>query len=140
MRNPIKSLISILAVAAIGLVIAFFLTNDSSTVVETSDSDSPSIASTVQTEPRPRSSKPEPEENSDSNQKKPTDNFDEDDFAIPVEGNPLAVTLLHYPELGQISIEAYKNGKFTGRPLKSGTKVQISDPNNKGEKIQFIVP
>ena len=65
----------------------------------------------------------------------------EDDIAIPVDGNPLLVTLAFYPELGQISIEQYnKEGKPTGKPLKSGTAVQIPNPNIAGEKIHFIVP
>ena len=62
--------------------------------------------------------------------------------ALPVPGDPLLVTLpAPHDSLGQISIEKYDSeGQPTGRPLKSGTPVQIPDPNWSGERIYFKVP
>ena len=60
--------------------------------------------------------------------------------ATPVEGNPLLVTLADYPALGQISVEEWKDDDFTGKPLKSGTEVQIPNPEVEGAKIRFLVP
>lgn len=43
--------------------------------------------------------------------------------------------------LGPISVEKYgEDNKPTGEPLKSGTQVQIPDPDRPGEKIYFKVP
>ena len=63
-------------------------------------------------------------------------------FANPVPGNPLAVTLPGgNSSLGQISVEKYDSaGNPTGEALKRGTPVQIPDPNNPGKKIYFKVP
>ncbi|MEC5128192.1 hypothetical protein VSU19_15610 [Verrucomicrobiales bacterium BCK34] len=60
--------------------------------------------------------------------------------ASPVEGNPLLVTLADYPALGQISVEEWKEDAFTGKPLRSGTEVQIPNPDIEGAKIRFLVP
>ncbi|MDF1812928.1 MAG: hypothetical protein P1V20_11960 [Verrucomicrobiales bacterium] len=65
----------------------------------------------------------------------------EDDLAVPVPGDPTLVTLTWRPDLGPISIERVtRNGDLTGKPLKSGTKVQIPDPENPGDRIIFTVP
>jgi len=57
---------------------------------------------------------------------------------LPDFESDLLVTL---PGQGKISIERYdKDGNPTGEPLKSGTQVQIPDPNRPGEKIFFRVP
>lgn len=63
-------------------------------------------------------------------------------FANPVPGNPLVVTLPgSNSSLGQISVEKYdSSGNPTGEPLSRGTQVQIPDPNNPGKKIYFKVP
>jgi hypothetical protein len=55
--------------------------------------------------------------------------------------NHLAVILPSSSSLGAISVERYDSeGNPTGEPLKSGTQVQIPDPDNPGEKIYFRVP
>jgi hypothetical protein len=143
MKDPVKPLIVILPILTIGLIIAFFLTDKPRKTSEAPLLEPTSSVATDAAEHRPETPKTGPQKDSDSSAPKPKapeQKFDEGDVAIPVEGNPLEVTLLHYPEFGRISIESYKNGKFTGEPLKSGTKVQIPNPNSPGEKIQFIVP
>lgn len=53
----------------------------------------------------------------------------------------LTVELDSLRGLGQISVEKYdENGRPTGEPLKSGTQVQIPDPDRPGKKIYFKVP
>ena len=65
----------------------------------------------------------------------------EDDIAILDPNNPLVVTFALRPELGEISIERFdKDGNQTGKPLASGTKVQIADPVNPGKRLVFTVP
>lgn len=142
MKDPIKALIGLLALISVALVIFFFLTNNSA---EPPGPESPSTVSEETNDPGPQTPKQESGEDpvsANTEKKKATPGFEEADIAIPVPGNPLVVTLLHRPEIGQISIEQYsdKAGGFTGKPLKSGTKVQIPDPTKQGEKIQFIVP
>ncbi|MEM1444377.1 MAG: hypothetical protein AAGF67_18675 [Verrucomicrobiota bacterium] len=78
----------------------------------------------------------EPEEKSRQNSGAPVN-----DFAVAVEGDPLVVTLAYRPEIGPISIERYDSeGQPTGEPLKTGTSVQIPDPNKPGDKITFTIP
>lgn len=65
----------------------------------------------------------------------------EPEFVEAVFQSDLNVVLVSRPELGQISVEKYDSeGKPTGQPLKSGTQVQIPDPDWPGEKIYFKVP
>ena len=65
----------------------------------------------------------------------------EPEFVEAVFQSDLNVVLPAYPEFGPISVEKYDSaGKPTGQPLKSGTQVQIPDPDWPGEKIYFKVP
>lgn len=53
----------------------------------------------------------------------------------------LTVILPSHASLGRISVERYDSeGNPTGEPLKSGTQVQIPNPNKPGERIYFRVP
>lgn len=78
----------------------------------------------------------------ESAEKKGPPTPEEMQFAVPVPGNPLVVTLPgSNASLGQISVERYDaDGSPTGEPLKRGTPVQIPDPNQPGGKIYFKVP
>jgi hypothetical protein len=63
------------------------------------------------------------------------------EFVEAVFQSDLNVILVSRPGLGQISVEKYDSaGNPTGQPLKSGTQVQIPDPDWPGEKIYFKVP
>jgi|GEM_PF-1130065 len=65
----------------------------------------------------------------------------EPNFEEAVFQTDLTVILLSRPRLGQISVEKYDSaGNPTGEPLKSGTQVQIPDPDWPGEKIYFRIP
>ncbi|MDF1755054.1 MAG: hypothetical protein P1U89_19855 [Verrucomicrobiales bacterium] len=134
MKKSTRLLIGSLMLAAVVLVLVFIQTGK--TTVLPDDAVSNRLPQAPLELPSPSS------EDEESQREKPAPEFDEDDVALPVEGNPLVVTLLYYPELGEISIEQYshKAGGFTGKPMKSGTKVQIPDPNKKGERIEFIIP
>ncbi|MEM9018423.1 MAG: hypothetical protein AAGC68_15520 [Verrucomicrobiota bacterium] len=139
MKDPIRILVGLVVEITIGLVVVFFFSGD------------PDPG-----EVEPPSSAPDSAEEDTSGAKDDFEGWgddsewvtyesipevEEDDIAIPVEGEPLLVTLIHYPEIGQISIEKYdREGQATGKPLKSGTKVQIPNPNRPGEKIRFVVP
>lgn len=140
MKNPVRLLIAAVIIATIGLVIALLVSDNSSEPSEASATAVNSPASNFQQDPQTNKQK---ESAAPQNPKsdEPKKKFGEDDIAVPVDGNPLVVTLLYYPELGQISIEQYSSeGKPTGNPLKSGTQVQIPDPNIPGGKIIFSVP
>lgn len=140
MKIPSGLLIAATVMIAIALVIAFFYTGGSPDSIESLNPESPStplgdLPSTQTGEgvQKKETFLPDPEQ--------PDFSQREDDIAVPVEGNPLLVTLAYYPELGQISIERYDSkGQPTGKPLKSGTSVQIPNPNVPGEKIYFTVP
>lgn len=91
----------------------------------------------------PSTSAPKPQEETKPTPPAPSaPSSSEMPYAIPVPGNPLAVTLPGAnASLGAISIEKYDSAKKpTGEPLKRGTQVQIPDPNNPGKKIYFKVP
>lgn len=65
----------------------------------------------------------------------------EPEFVEAVFQSDLNVVIPGYPEFGPISVEKYDStGNPTGQPLKSGTQVQIPDPDWPGEKIYFKVP
>ena len=83
---------------------------------------------------------PKQEPKKKAEDQKNASNFEENAFAVAVEGNPLTVILPWYEEIGKISIERYDGTEATGERLKSGTKVQIPDPFKPGEKINFVVP
>ncbi|MEM9283522.1 MAG: hypothetical protein AAGA96_16990 [Verrucomicrobiota bacterium] len=140
-KNPVKLLIAALALIAIGLLIAFFLTATSPETTESPEMQLSSPAPNTLDKLKARDSKPDDAMTSDQIPGEQARQARQDDLAIPVEGNPLLVTLAFYPELGQISIERYdKEGQPTGKPLKSGTEVHIPNPNIPGEKIRFVVP
>jgi len=140
MKDPVRLLISAVVIATIGLVVAFLVYTGSPDPRETLIPADTSSSANDQRDSQlsdPKDLVAPPKQKTDE----PKRQIDEDDIAILVEGNPLVVTLLHYPEFGQISIEQYsKDGRPTGRPLKSGTQVQIPNPNIPGEKIIFSVP
>ena len=140
MKDPVRLLISAVVIATIGLVVAFLVyagSPDPSETLLTADTSSSANDQRDSQPSDPKDAVAPPKQKADE----PKRQVDEDDIALPVEGNPLVVTLLNDPELGQISIEQYsKEGKATGRPLKSGTQVQIPNPNIPGEKITFSVP
>ncbi len=139
MKNTIKFLVTAGVVATIGLVIALLVSDNSSDPSEVSAIEVSSSASNVQQEPQTNKQKNTAAQ-TNQNSDEPKKAIDANDIAVPVDGNPLVVTLL-YNDIGQISIEQYgKDGKATGRPLKSGTQVQIPNPNIPGEKITFSVP
>lgn len=62
--------------------------------------------------------------------------------ARKVEGNPLVITLPEYfKTAGEIPIEKYDpDGRPTGKPLPSGTPVEISHPSDPDRKLWFRVP
>ncbi len=142
MKDPFKLLIFLLAAVAVGLTIAFFLPERESEATKPS---SPSSASEDRKDREIKGPAIDPEKEVElqiSEQKPPARADDEDGIAIPVEGKPMVITLLDYPELGEISIAEYSDelGDFTGKPLKSGTRVQIRNPQKKGEILWFLVP
>jgi hypothetical protein len=65
----------------------------------------------------------------------------EPDFEIVAFETDLTVVFISRPSLGSISVEKYDSeNKPTGQPLKSGTQVQIPDPEKPGAKIYFRIP
>lgn len=145
MKDPVKLLISLLAIVAVGLTFAFFLPERTNEVTETPEQRSLSSASEDRENPEMKSPEIEAEEDVESpvsEKETPARAFDVDAIAMPVEGNPIVVTLREYPELGQISIEEWSDeaGEFTGKPVKSGTKLTIMNPLKKGERIRIIAP
>lgn len=140
MKDPVRLLISVVVVATIGLIVAFLVSTR-----PPDPSGMPIAAETSSAASDPRDPQPSGAKDGVAPAKQknggPKKKSEEDDIAVPVEGDPLVVTLLYHPELGRISIEQYnKDGEATGSPLKSGTQVQIPNPSISGEKIIFSVP
>ena len=92
----------------------------------------------------PPASNPDPEPDHDSEPPEfvvKTNPSKGPEFVEAVFQSDLNIVLPAYPEFGPISVEKYdSDGNPTGQPLKSGTQVQIPDPNWPGEKIYFKVP
>lgn len=136
-RSQIKALLSLLVFSVVVAVVLLAMFKRSSRLIETLEDAQTETVSPEETAPPGESEQREPassdsidrgidEEGHDPQGSVP---IEEDAFAIPVEGNPLQVTLPWYSELGRISIERLdREGKPTGKPLASGTPVEIVDP------------
>lgn len=94
--------------------------------------------------PKP-AGKPEPDLHPDSDPERTefevTASAPRNDLEAAVFQSDLTVILPSRAALGPISVEKYDDkGRPTGAPLKSGTEVQIPDPDLPGARIHFRVP